>query len=117
LLGVSLSDEEIVGLLSPIDYEATVVDPGVLEVTPPSFRLDSDIEEDVVEEVARHYGYDRIPLTVPRTTQVGRLTPYQRERRHVRDILAGLGVTEALTGLLVAPGDHERAGLDESPGA
>jgi phenylalanyl-tRNA synthetase beta chain len=117
LLGTTLDDGDIACLLAPIEYVVRPFGPGVHEVTPPSFRLDSDIEEDVIEEVARHYGYDRIPLTVPRPAQVGRLTAYQRERRHVRDVLAGLGLTEALTGLLVAPGDHERAGLDEAPGA
>ena len=117
LLGTRLDDGDITRLLAPIEYAARPAGPGVHEVTPPSFRLDSDIEEDVIEEVARHYGYDRIPPTVPRPAQVGRLTSYQQERRRVRDVLAGLGLTEALTGLLVAPGDHERAGLDEMPGA
>ncbi len=117
LLGTHLDDGDIDRLLAPIEYLSRPVAPGVREVTPPSFRLDSEIEEDVIEEVARHHGYDRIPLTVPRPAQVGRLTAYQRERRSVRDVLAGLGLTEALTGLLVAPGDHERAGLDESDGA
>jgi phenylalanyl-tRNA synthetase beta chain len=111
LLGTELEDEQIRAYLAPIGFVAAEVEPGVHEVTPPSFRPDATIEEDVVEEVARHHGYANIPRTVPHSPIVGHLTPYQADRRLVRSILVGAGIDEAQTPSLVGPGDHERSGL------
>ena len=111
LLGTDLDDERITGLLAPIGFAAERVEPGVHRVTPPSFRLDAEEEVDVVEEVARHLSYSSIGRTVPSSPLVGGLSAHQRGRRHVREVLVALGCTEAATGLLLGPGDHERAGL------
>lgn len=113
LLGTDLDDATIRGYLAPIGFETAPVADGVHDVTPPTFRHDATIEVDVIEEVARHHGYANIARTVPRSPAVGRLTPYQADRRHVRSILTGAGVDEAQTPSLLAPGDHRRAGLDE----
>lgn len=111
LLGTALTDEEITGFLEPIGFEASPAGDGVFDVTVPTFRPDATGEVDVVEEVGRHYGYSHIPRTVRRSAQVGRLTPYQQERRRVRLLLVGQGASEAIGSPLVGPGDHERAGL------
>ena len=110
LLGTDLDDERIAALLSPIGFSAAPSEPGVQQVTPPSYRLDAEQEVDVIEEVARHLSYSAIGRTVPRSPLVGGLSPHQRSRRQVRDILVGLGCTEAATGLLLGPGDHQRSG-------
>jgi phenylalanyl-tRNA synthetase beta chain len=81
-------------------------------VTPPSFRPDVELEVDLVEEVARHHSYSNIPRTVPRAPQVGTLSEHQRERRLVREILVGAGVSEAQTPSLVGPDDHPRAHIE-----
>ncbi len=111
LLGTDLDDERIAGLLTPLGFEVERVEPGLHQVTPPSFRLDAEQEADVVEEVARHLSYSSIRRTVPSSPLVGGLSAHQRGRRLVREVLVGLGCTEAATGLLIAPGDHRRAGL------
>ena len=67
----------------------------------------------MVEEVARHLSYSSVERTVPRSPLVGGLSAHQRGRRQVREVLVGQGCTEAATGLLMGPGDHERAGLGE----
>jgi len=113
LLGTDLDDQRIAGLLAPIGFEVVAVEPGLQQVTPPSFRLDADQEADVVEEVARHLSYSNIKPTVPSSPLVGGLSAHQRQRRHVREVLVGLGCTEAATGLLLGPGDHLRSGLAE----
>jgi phenylalanyl-tRNA synthetase beta chain len=113
LLGTDLDDARIAGLLAPLGFAAELVEPGVHRVTPPSFRLDAEAEVDVVEEVARHLSYSSIGRTVPSSPLVGGLSPHQRSRRQVREVLVALGCTEAATGLLLGPGDHERAGLGE----
>ena len=112
LLGTALTDGEIAGYLAPIGFETAPVEPGVQAVTVPSFRPDSSREVDVIEEVARHHGYERIAKTLPTTPRLAAgLTDYQRERRMVREVLAGVGLTEAWTTSFLAPGDLERAGL------
>jgi phenylalanyl-tRNA synthetase beta chain len=117
LLGTDLKDGDAVSLLEPIGFETRPA-PGdggsSLEVTIPSWRLDSDREIDVIEEVARMWGYGRIERTVPSGAagHAGGLTARQRERREIRQVLAGTGFDEAWTTTFLAPGDLERAGLD-----
>jgi len=113
LLGTDLDDQRIAGLLAPIGFQVEPVEPGLNRVTPPSFRLDAEQEVDVIEEVARHLSYSSIERTVPSSPLVGGLSHHQRERRHVREVLVGLGCTEAATSLLLGPGDHQRSGLGE----
>jgi len=115
LLGTALSADEVRGYLEPIGFGCAPVgdgdDNGDYMVTIPSWRPDSEREIDVVEEVARHHGYANIARTVPAVTGVGGLTAYQRDRRRVREILVGTGLTEAWASSFLAPGDLERAGL------
>jgi phenylalanyl-tRNA synthetase beta chain len=110
VLGTSLSGEQMAGYLRPIGFD--VAPSGdTLDVLAPSFRPDVTVEIEVVEEVARHHGYSAVPRTVPRSPYVGALTPYQKARRKLREILVGAGVNEAMFSPLLGPGDLERAGL------
>jgi phenylalanyl-tRNA synthetase beta chain len=114
LLGTSLGADQVSNYLSPLGFDAPVSGTGVLQVTVPSYRPDVTREIDLIEEVARHHGYANIARTVPNRPGVGRLTPYQRDRRRVRDVLAGTGASEAVCSSLLGPGDHARAGLPEN---
>jgi phenylalanyl-tRNA synthetase beta chain len=111
LLGSDMSDLEIARHLEPIGFGTKVESPGLLTVTVPMSRPDAEREVDVIEEVGRHYGYARLPRRRPFPPQVGRLTRYQRERRLLREVLAGTGADEAWTAPMLAEGDHERAGI------
>ena len=67
-------------------------------VTVPTRRGDITIEADLVEEVARLYGYDNIPSTLPvGSTTPGALTDYQQKRRKARRTLEGAGLYQATT--------------------
>ncbi len=112
VLGTDLDDATVRGYLAPLGFESSVGTPGVHRVKVPTFRPDSTREIDLIEEVARLHGYARIPRTVPPPPGVGRLTSYQRDRRLVREVLAGVGATEVWTASLLSPGDHEAVGLD-----
>ena len=114
LLNTALTATEIAGYLNPIGFEATPTSDSELQVTIPSWRPDSSAEIDVVEEVGRHHGYDRSGRRVPTSDQGGRLTPLQRARRRVRGSLLGAGFSEAMPNPFLAPGDLERAGLDQA---
>jgi len=111
VLGSDLDDGAVADYLRPIGFGVEAASPGVLEVTVPTFRPDTEREIDVVEEVARHHGYARIPRRRPQSSQVGALSAYQRDRRLVRTVVAGLGAHEAWTPSLLGPEDHRRAGL------
>ena len=110
VLGTELDAAAVTALLEPIGFTCADRGDGSLEVVVPTFRPDTEREVDVIEEVARHHGYSRIARRRPHSPQVGALSPYQRQRRDVRQVLAGIGAHEAWTASLLAPGDHERTG-------
>lgn len=112
LLGTAITSEEIAALLRPIGFLVEPdSEPEVWSVTVPPFRPDTNSETDVIEEIARHHGYRRIPNRVPTSAQTGSLTPMQRDRRVIRQVLVGLGVHEAMPLPFLAPGDLDRCGL------
>ncbi|MGH9136525.1 MAG: phenylalanine--tRNA ligase subunit beta [Acidimicrobiales bacterium] len=110
VLGTSLAPEDVRSLLEPIGFSCTPAGDDT-EVAIPSFRPDCEVEIDLVEEVARHHGYDNIDRVVPPSVHAGSLTPRQQERRLVRRALVGLGLSEAMPMAFLAPGDLDRAGL------
>ncbi|MGI9646641.1 MAG: phenylalanine--tRNA ligase subunit beta [Ilumatobacteraceae bacterium] len=110
ILGTELVADDLPPLLDPIGY--TVGGSGDSRtVVLPSWRLDSTEEIDVVEEVARHYGYDRIGRVVPQSVVYGSLSVRQQRRRAVRDVLLGLGISEAMPNPFLATDTLARAGL------
>src|SRR5947209_11417728 len=110
ILGTALTDDDVRRYLGPIGFDWAPARGG-WRVTIPSWRPDSELEIDVIEEVARHHGYSNIPRTVPLSPEVGALTHYQRDRRRVREILAGAGLSEAWTTAFLGAGDLEKTGL------
>ncbi|MDY7103440.1 MAG: phenylalanine--tRNA ligase subunit beta [Actinomycetota bacterium] len=111
LLGTDLSPQQVRGQLDPIGFATTPAGDDT-DVAIPTFRPDSATEIDLVEEVARMYGYDRIARTVPSSFRTGSLTPRQQARRRLRRTLVGLGMSEAMPLPFLAPADVARAGLD-----
>jgi phenylalanyl-tRNA synthetase beta chain len=110
LLGTDLEAPRIAELLEPIGFAATV-DGEDTDVTIPSWRYDSTEEIDVVEEVARHYGYSRIGRRLTSSPRAARLSPRQRERRSLGSLLTARGISEAMPLSFLAPGDLEGSGL------
>ncbi|MCY3636029.1 MAG: phenylalanine--tRNA ligase subunit beta [bacterium] len=114
ILGTELSADEMTALLEPIGFACEAGGDGQdFEVSIPSWRIDSATEIDVIEEVGRLHGYSNIARTVPVTEQAGTLTPQQQDRRHIRALLTGMGITEAMPLPFLAPGDLARAGLGD----
>ncbi|MEX1171806.1 MAG: phenylalanine--tRNA ligase subunit beta [Chloroflexota bacterium] len=80
----------------------------VLLATVPTWRRDLAVEADVAEEVARVHGYERVPAILPHTPMPGHRHDPLRLRDAVRAMLAGAGLTEAVTLALVSPAMVER---------
>jgi len=96
LIGIEADSGEMVAALRALGCEVEA-SRTALKVTPPNWRLDLSIEEDLVEEIARIYGYDRVPERLPGGARAGGLSVEQRRRRLVRRLMLGAGLSEAMT--------------------
>jgi phenylalanyl-tRNA synthetase beta chain len=112
ILGTELTPDDVRAQLEPIGFGCTPAGED-FDVTIPSWRPDSAVEVDLIEEVGRMWGYERIGAAVPPTAHFGRLTERQHLRRDLRSALAGLGLSEAMPMAFLAPGDLARAKLPD----
>ena len=109
ILGISLSTEEIIQCFHNLEFECEVSENGVLSVTVPSFRVDIEREIDLIEELARLVGYDRVQTTMP-TVRIfsDRPTLHQRLERGVKELLVAHGLTEVINFSFISPAFHEK---------
>ncbi len=113
LLGTSLTVEQISTMLDGLDFRAGNVEGDVIEFRVPTNRPDVEREVDVIEEIARHYGYRNIEKVRPYSKLTGKLTPKQRFRRQLGSMAIGMGFYEAWSATLLSPGEQE---LYNNPG-
>ena len=98
------ADDVVTIALEPRRISAPAEVGEALTALVPTWRRDIEIEADVAEEIARVYGYDRVPSTLPDTTlPVWRPGPLE-VRDRVREMLVGAGLSEVVTHALVSPG-------------
>jgi phenylalanyl-tRNA synthetase beta chain len=114
LLGTAISRDEAASLLARLDIETTPQGASGLRCTAPSHRNDLELPQDVAEEVARLYGYDRIPTTLPiAELRPAKLPPGALLADRARTLLAGLGLSELMTMPFVSPEELQSLRLDE----
>ncbi len=107
ILGIELGAEALVQLLDPLDIKCVARNELSLRFSTPSFRPDLTREADLIEEVARRHGYDRIPDRLPNTGGPYVAEPLDREvKEHVRASLLAQGVSEAVTYGFGSPSDY-----------
>ena len=108
IVGIAYTDEQVTSSLEAIGCTVAREGEDGLLVTPPSWRPDLTIREDLVEEIARLVGYAEIPSVLP-TAPGGRgLTVAQRGRRAARRALAEAGLVEVNSAPFVAGSVHDR---------
>lgn len=96
VIGVQLTDEQIADIFTRLGLTFTQA-PGVFTVTPPSYRFDIEIEEDLIEEIARVYGFENIPALPPVAANTMRIVPENtRSLFTVRRELADLDYQEVV---------------------
>ena len=113
-LGTTLSTAEMLDILKKIGGEITAVDDKTYDIKVPSERGDITIVEDLSEEVARIYGYDRIESTLPfgRTVQ-GHQTPAQDFVDRIRYVLTRLGLNEELSFAFINPAMFDKLNVPQ----
>jgi phenylalanyl-tRNA synthetase beta chain len=105
VLGVHVPLEEAESILKRLNFHVRVLEDGEWDVLPPVFRLDVTIPEDLVEEVGRVYGYDRVPPTLPgrrRDSWIPAAPSQGRRLDAAREVLAGAGFSETWNPALVS---------------
>lgn len=97
LLGTAMDLDEMQALLERLDFSVRPAGEDVLEVAPPSFRPDVREPADLAEEVARLYGYDRIPVRMPvACLAVPAVDPEKTAEEAARDLLVSRGFQEVI---------------------
>jgi phenylalanyl-tRNA synthetase beta chain len=112
LLGESIPSQRVTEILERLGFERR--DAGWL--VPPWRDADVQREADLIEEVARIHGLDKLPTTLPaRRAAVGRLTHGQRLRRRIEDLLRDRGLHECIAYSFTAPAALERLRIPDEP--
>jgi phenylalanyl-tRNA synthetase beta chain len=114
-LGTDFSDHQIIEILKSVEFSVDPSDGGLLRVGVPSFRVDVTRPEDLSEEMARLWGYNRIKTTFPPVPAKGRaLDPVIATRSAIRRILNGLCFYEAINYNFIAKDFCDRLCLSEA---
>lgn len=102
-LGTQLTMTDIHDVFTKLDFPVTG-DEDLFTVSVPRRRWDITIQADLVEEIARIYGYEKLPTTLPEAAgTAGELTSIQKLRRKVRNIAEGAGLSEIISYALTTP--------------
>ncbi len=104
LIGINLEREVIIDILTRLECLVTPNIDGSVAVIPPHYRIDIEREIDLIEEIARLNGYDKIPATMPIARVVSdRPTQHQEIEKQVRDLLVNSGMNEIINFSFTAP--------------
>ena len=96
LVGLRLSEKQVIECLERCRLGARKVGEGIVEVAVPAYRIDILHEVDLVEEVAIGYGYNRLKPTFPKSVTIGQEHKAHRLANVVRKIMTGVGFTEVM---------------------
>ena len=105
-LGTDLPEEEMRGYLTEAGF--------VLEgnkVSVPSFRMDVEHKADLAEEVARFYGYNKIPTTISRSNAQGGFSPFQKFENQIHSCMLAQGLNEVMTYSFISPKYYDKINL------
>ncbi|CAN5682355.1 phenylalanine--tRNA ligase subunit beta [soil metagenome] len=96
LTSLRVAETEMKRILTGLGIAHTEESSAVWKCVPPSWRIDIEREEDLVEEIARHFGYDKIGSELPPSNQSGEHQPKELKIRKLRRTLQALGLDEAI---------------------
>ena len=112
ILGAAYTKEEVCQVMQALQFPYTETEEG-LWVDAPYYRQDIRIEVDLIEEVARIMGYDKIPATLPLNASTGGRTQEQQLLLKVKDSCVALGLNETVNYSFISPKEADRLSLPE----
>ena len=103
IMGVSVDNKFVEDTLTRLEFNALEFGNGRWKFEVPNFRVDVTLEDDLVEEVARHYGYNRIEATYPPATNIGSFLITDQHERSLIQTLQRFGFLEAMNYAFTSP--------------
>ena len=115
ILGVAVEEADVVRILRNLKMTVEPAGEGTFRVTPPTCRVDIAREIDLIEEIARVHGYDRVPATLPAVSVIaGVANGKSTVEAQVREIMTGAGYQEVINYSFVSPDAVDQLGLPET---
>jgi phenylalanyl-tRNA synthetase beta chain len=115
IIGTAIESKDVVRILQSIGMDVRETEKGRYFVTPPTYRLDITREIDLIEEIARLYGYDRVPVTLPdvAVSEIATIPRLDLEER-IRCVLTGSGYNEVVNYSFITPQSVDYLGLKDN---
>jgi len=114
-LGTDLDQAQISRYLQSVEFKVEVKDEKSLSVIAPTFRVDVSRPEDLMEEVARLWGYNNIKTTFPKISGVTNLPNQSSQiKNQIKDVMAGYGFSESITYSFIGKDACDRLNLAEN---
>ena len=107
LTSIRTTEKQMMRILAGLGFVTKAVQAETTDLVVPTWRVDVSIEEDVVEEVARHTGYDKIGSELPPATMAGEFQSTETQRRAARRALSARGYDEAINFSFIYGGAEE----------
>jgi phenylalanyl-tRNA synthetase beta chain len=117
LLGYAPPIDQVLGALGALSFEPRKSPDGQIEVRVPSWRLDIEREEDLIEEVARHLGYDAVPVSLAGLPHPTPTAAEDDPEESARSVLARLGFHESFGYAMIGAGDDVAWVAPDAPAA
>ena len=113
-LGTDLNQTQISDFLQSVEFNVEIKDEDTLSVLAPSFRVDVSRPEDLMEEVARLWGYNNIKTTFPKISGVTNLPNQSSQiKDQIKNVMIGYGFSESITYSFIGKDACDRLNLDE----
>ena len=114
-LGTDLNQKEIADYLRSVEFKIEIKNEDILSVLAPTFRVDVSRPEDLMEEVARLWGYNNIKTTFPKISGVTNLPNQSSQiKDQIKDVMAGYGFSESITYSFIGKDACDRLNLAEN---
>lgn len=113
IIGLVIPEKKILNILESLNLSPKIMKNNIIQTTIPTYRNDLKIEEDLIEEIARIYGYNNFPKTMPIGEMPANQIPYFKDYRldeKVKNILKASGFSESYTYSLISEKDLVEAG-------
>jgi len=115
VLGIAIPQQEIIRILENLEMSIERLEEGRIEVTPPTCRVDITREIDLMEEIVRLYGYDRVPVTLPGVSVIAGISDRKSViEGRLREIMTGAGYLEVINYSFISANAVDQLGLEET---